>query len=66
TSTYLRMLGCQSALELIKSKPRNLELILTGRGALPELIELADLVTEMRPLKHYYQKGVTAREGVDF
>jgi cob(I)alamin adenosyltransferase len=39
--------------------------ILTGRRAPPQLIERADLVTEMREVKHYYQQGVTAREGIE-
>ena len=40
-------------------------MILTGRKAPPELIERADLVTEMREVKHYYQKGVPARDGIE-
>ena len=40
--------------------------MLTGRQAPPEVIELADLVTEMRPLKHYYEAGVPARRGIEW
>jgi cob(I)alamin adenosyltransferase len=40
--------------------------ILTGRGAPQQLIDRADLVTEMQELKHYYQQGVTAREGIEW
>jgi cob(I)alamin adenosyltransferase len=42
-----------------------MELVLTGRGAPPEIIEAADLVTEMREIRHYYAKGVDARVGVE-
>ncbi len=52
--------------KLIREKPEDVELVLTGRGALPEVIELADYVTEMRLIKHPAQKGVKARKGVEF
>lgn len=50
---------------LIENKPQTTELILTGRNAPSELIELADLVTEMKEVKHYFQKGVMARVGIE-
>ena len=50
---------------LIQNKPETTELILTGRNAPDELIELADLVTEMKEVKHYFQKGVMARVGIE-
>lgn len=50
---------------LIDAKSDKVELVLTGRGAPPELIEKADLVTEMRELKHYYTQGVQARRGIE-
>lgn len=53
-------------LELINSKPDNIELILTGRNAPDELKEAADLVTEMNEVKHPLQEGVLARRGVEF
>lgn len=53
-------------LDLIKNKFKNTELILTGRDAHPNLIEVADLVTEMRLIKHYYDKGVSARRGIEY
>jgi len=43
-----------------------MEVVLTGRDAPESFQALADLVTEMRPLKHYYQQGIAAREGLDF
>ncbi len=66
TSIYLRALSCGELLDLIASRPSGLELVLTGRGAPPELIEVADLVTEMVPIKHPLAKGVRARRGIEF
>jgi cob(I)alamin adenosyltransferase len=51
--------------ELIRAKAPHTELVLTGRNAHPELIELADLVTEMREIKHYYHAGQQARLGIE-
>jgi cob(I)alamin adenosyltransferase len=52
-------------LQLIDAKPTTVELILTGRNARPEIIEKADLVTEMMDRKHYSNKGVSARKGIE-
>jgi cob(I)alamin adenosyltransferase len=52
-------------LQLIDSKPETIELILTGRNAKPEIMDKADLVTEMIDRKHYYDKGVSARKGIE-
>jgi len=52
-------------LRLLDTKPSGIELILTGRDARPEIIERADLATEMVERKHYYKNGVSAREGVE-
>jgi cob(I)alamin adenosyltransferase len=52
-------------LKLIDSKPPTMELILTGRNAKPEILEKADLVTEMMDRKHYFNKGIPAREGIE-
>jgi cob(I)alamin adenosyltransferase len=52
-------------LRLLDTKPNAVELILTGRNARPEILEKADLVTEMVERKHYYRNGVSAREGVE-
>ncbi len=60
------LLTTAEVLSLVDLKPRWLHLILTGRGAPPELIERADLVTEMREIKHPYQKGLMAQKGIDF
>lgn len=50
---------------LITMKPTTTELVLTGRGLLP-LADLADLVTEMRPIKHYFDEGLLARQGIEY
>jgi cob(I)alamin adenosyltransferase len=52
--------------KIIKQKPRWIELVFTGRGAPEELIRMADYVTEMRMIKHPYNKGVKARKGIEF
>jgi cob(I)alamin adenosyltransferase len=66
TSVSLGMLELHDALEIIRSKPPEVELVLTGRNCPPELIAEADLATEMRLLKHYFYFGTPAREGLDF
>ena len=53
-------------LDLLKNKPKSVELILTGRGATKEIIKAANLVTEMKEIKHPLKKGVKAREGVEY
>jgi len=53
-------------LDLIARRPRHVELVLTGRGAPSEIIEVADLVTEMREVKHPYQQGIEGRRGIDY
>jgi cob(I)alamin adenosyltransferase len=52
-------------LEIIDHKPDNVEIIITGRGAGPRIIEAADLVTEMKEIKHYFKNGVEARVGIE-
>jgi len=52
-------------LDLMKNKPENVELILTGRWARPEVLRQADLVTEMKEVKHYYRKGIESRIGIE-
>ncbi|MGM0368019.1 MAG: cob(I)yrinic acid a,c-diamide adenosyltransferase [Actinomycetota bacterium] len=62
---YFKLISAKDAVELIENKPKNVELILTGRMACGEILKRADLVTEMKELKHYYTKGVLAREGIE-
>ena len=62
----LGLVKIEDVLNLIKSKPQELDLILTGNYAKDEIIELADLVTEMREIKHPFQRGIKAKKGIDF
>ena len=62
----LGLVDANAVLELVKSKPEALHLVITGRNARPELIEIADLVTEMKEIKHPYQKGVLAQRAIDW
>lgn len=62
----LNLLELKDVIRLIKKSPRNLELVLTGRYAHPKIIKIADLVSEIRELKHYYKKGIKARKGIEF
>jgi cob(I)alamin adenosyltransferase len=56
----------EQLVQLIDLKPENMELILTGRDVPTEIAEKADLITEMKDIKHYFDKGVPAREGIEF
>lgn len=62
---WFGLISLEVALELIDGRPKGTELIFTGRRAADEIIERADLVTEMREVKHYYTQGVPAREGIE-
>jgi cob(I)alamin adenosyltransferase len=64
-AAMLGLFPVQELLKLIINKPYDKELVITGRGASPRIIENADLVTEMKDIKHYYQKGVRARVGIE-
>ncbi len=61
-----KMLSPEPVVETLKHKPEMVHVILTGRNAHPTLIEMADLVTEMREVKHPYQKGVLAQRGIEY
>jgi cob(I)alamin adenosyltransferase len=62
----LKLISLEKILELIKNKPKHVELVLTGRGAPKEIIEVADLVTEMTEVKHPFNKGYPARKGIEY
>ncbi len=64
-TVFFNLLKIDDLLELIEIKPFNVELILTGRKAPVEIIDKADLVTEMREIKHYYKNGIEARDGIE-
>lgn len=59
-------LSVEEVIELIDKKPKNVELIMTGRNVPKEIVDRANLVTEMKEIKHYYKEGVPARKGVEF
>ena len=63
---YYHLFTVEELIDVLKKKPQETEVIITGRYASFELIEFADLVTEMQEIKHYYQKGIEAREGIEF
>lgn len=56
----------EEVLDLIKEKPVNLDLVLTGRWACQEIVKRADLVTEFKEIKHPYKKGIKAKPGIDY
>ncbi|MDK9717301.1 MAG: cob(I)yrinic acid a,c-diamide adenosyltransferase [Trichlorobacter sp.] len=59
------LIDVEQVLDLIRIKPERVELVLTGRNADQRVVQAADLVTEMREVKHYYQSGVPARTGIE-
>lgn len=61
----LKLIKLDDATDLLKNKPSNVELIITGRDANPQLLSLADLVTVMSKQKHYFDKGLGARVGIE-
>jgi cob(I)alamin adenosyltransferase len=61
----LGLLSVEDILKIMDEKPKDVELVITGRGADSRIIEKADLVTEMKEIKHYFQKGVKARIGIE-
>lgn len=62
----MKLIRLQDVMELIHLKPDNLTLILTGNYAHPKVVEAADLVTEMKEIKHPYKRGVKAKRGIDY
>ena len=60
------LITLEEVMDLINNKTDKMEIILTGRYAHPELVKIADVVTEMLEIKHPYQTGLMAREGIDF
>jgi len=65
TAHYFNLITTDQMLDIIKNKPENVEVVFTGRYAPQEVIDAADLVTEMVEIKHYYQNGVEARDGIE-
>lgn len=61
-----RLISVDDVLSLLGEKPETMELVLTGRYAIPEVIKHADVVSEILEIKHPYQKGVQSRKGIDW
>jgi cob(I)alamin adenosyltransferase len=66
TAVFFELVPLSGVLELIAARPAAVELVITGRRAPDALVAAADLATEMRPLKHYYDAGVQARPGIEY
>jgi cob(I)alamin adenosyltransferase len=62
---YFELISLPEVIQLLQARNPQVEVVLTGRYAPPELIEIADLVTEMKNIKHYYHAGVPARRGIE-
>lgn len=62
----LKLISLEDILSLIKDTPKKTELVFTGRFAHPEILKIADLVSQIEEKKHYYRKGVAARKGIEF
>ncbi len=60
------LIKIEDVLEMVKGRPEELDIVLTGRGADEKLIGIADLVTEMKEIKHPFQKGILAKRSIDF
>lgn len=60
------LISKEEVIKLVRAKPPRLHLALTGRNAPPEIIELADLVTEMKEIKHPFARGIKAQKGIEF
>ena len=64
-AVYFGLISVEELLALLDEKPEDVELVLTGRKADPRVVDRADLVTEMKEQKHYYNEGVQARDGIE-
>lgn len=62
---HYNLISVQELIDLVGSRAKETEIIITGRKASPEILEIADLVTEMKAIKHYYDEGVQARVGIE-
>ena len=62
---YFKLFTVEDVVKMLEKRAPHIEIILTGRYAPQELIEMADLVTEMKEIKHYYAEGVMARKGIE-
>ena len=60
------ILDVDDVVEVLKNKPDEMEIVLTGRNAHPKIVEIAHLVSEIRPIKHYWDTGIAARKGIEY
>ncbi len=65
-ATHNKLFTVEELLHIVDAKPSNMEIVLTGRHADQRIIKRADLVTEMKEIKHYWEKGVKARAGIEY
>jgi len=63
---YYELLSIEEVIQCLKEKSEQVEVVITGRKAPEEIIKIADLVTEMKEIKHPYQKGIEARRGIEY
>lgn len=66
TAVKFKLITPAEILNLLKLAPLSIEIVLTGRGAHAKIVKRADLVTEMKAIKHYYNRGVKARKGIEY
>ncbi len=64
-AVHFGLIPLEGVISLLERRPQDVELVLTGKWAPKEIMERADLVTEARRIKHYFNKGVRAREGIE-
>ena len=62
----LGLIDLDEVIDVLKNKPDEMEIVLTGRNANPKIIEIAHLVSEIRPVKHYWDTGIAARKGIEY
>ncbi len=60
------ILDVDEVIDVLKNKPDEMEIVLTGRNAHPKIVEIAHLVSKIEPVKHYWDKGISARKGIEY
>ena len=60
------ILDVDEVVETLQNKPEEMEIVLTGRNAHPKIVEIAHLVSEIKPVKHYWDTGIVARKGIEY
>lgn len=63
---HFNLIAPEDVIDILKNRPENIEIVMTGRGAPDKIIEYADLVTEMKQIKHPFEKGISARKGIEY